>query len=138
MIKKYFNFFLENFQSVGLFEQVANVPISLPIGISFFTFQSISYLIDVYRQETKVQDSPLDLGLYIALFPQLIAGPIVRYHDIANQIGKRTIAAGKFADGVAKFTRGLAKKMIIANQMALIADQAFNAPASELTALAAW
>ena len=135
---KYVNFFLDNLQGIGAFKGVRMEAIILPIGISFFTFQSISYLIDVYRKETEAQQNPFHLGLYIALFPQLIAGPIVRYHDIANQIENRHHSAKKFSEGALRFARGLAKKMVIANPMAMLADQAFNAPADELSTLSAW
>ena len=89
--------------------------LSLPIGISFFTFQGLSYLVDVYRRETPAQKSIIDLGLYIALFPQLIAGPIVRYHDIALQLKKRIILPDNFLVGFDRFVIGLAKKMILAS-----------------------
>ena len=135
---KYFNFFLDNIQGIGLFPSLSNSPIHLPIGISFFTFQSISYLIDIYREEVEVQKNPFNLGLYISLFPQLIAGPIVRYHDVANQIKERTITQDKFVSGILRFIRGLAKKLLLANSMGIIADNAFAVSAGELPALVAW
>lgn len=100
--------------------------IALPIGISFFTFQSISYVIDVYRGHGKVLKSPYDVGLYIAFFPQLIAGPIVRYETIAEEIHGRTETEADFASGIERFIIGLAKKVLLANQFALIADKAFG------------
>ena len=112
--------------------------IILPIGISFYTFQAISYLIDVYRKETQVQKSIANLGLYISFFPQLIAGPIVRYHDIAKQITFRKHSSDKFSRGVMRFVLGLAKKILIANNLALVADQVFNTPSNEITTIAAW
>lgn len=100
--------------------------VPLPIGISFFTFQAMSYVIDVYRRRGKVQKNPLNVGLYIALFPQLIAGPIVRYETIAEQIEHRVENFSDFSAGVARFCVGLAKKVLIANNMALVADHAFG------------
>lgn len=135
---KYFNFFVDNFQSIGLLKEIDNSPIHLPIGISFFTFQSVSYLVDVYRRETEAQKNPLNLGLYISLFPQLVAGPIIRYHDIARQIVIRNIDSKKFAYGVKRFIIGLGKKVIIANSLALVADQSFAIPASDLPTAVAW
>ncbi|WP_208597622.1 MBOAT family O-acyltransferase [Desulfogranum mediterraneum] len=113
-------------------------PIHLPIGISFFTFQAISYLVDVSRGQARAQRSLLDCGLYIALFPQLIAGPIVRYHDIARQLRHRSHTSIRFAGGALLFLTGLAKKMLLANPMAGVADQVFGLPTTELTPLLAW
>ncbi|MDE6912047.1 MAG: MBOAT family protein [Lachnospiraceae bacterium] len=103
---------------------VPDVP--LPIGISFYTFQAMSYVIDVYRQRGKVQKNPLQVGLYIALFPQLIAGPIVRYETIAEQIVYRVENLQDFTAGVTRFCIGLGKKVLVANNMAVIADNAFG------------
>jgi alginate O-acetyltransferase complex protein AlgI len=122
---KYTNFIFDQFA----FELET---IHLPIGISFFTFQSISYLIDVYRVPSLYQNNPFKLGLYISFFPQLIAGPIVRYADIAKEISLRVENAELFKSGVIRFVTGLAKKLLIANTMALIADTAFYMPADEL------
>ena len=112
--------------------------IPLPIGISFFTFQAMSYVIDVYRGEAPVQRKLLDLTLYIALFPQLIAGPIVRYLDVALQLTQRTESWEQFASGVQRFVLGLAKKMLLANSVAYPADQIFSLPTGELTMVTAW
>ena len=100
--------------------------IALPIGISFFTFQAMSYVIDVYREKGEVQTNLLYVGLYISFFPQLIAGPIVRYETIANEIKNRKETMDDFFDGFARFTAGLAKKVLLANSFALLADQAFD------------
>ena len=100
--------------------------VALPIGISFFTFQAMSYVIDVYRKHGKVQKNPLNVGLYISLFPQLIAGPIVRYETIEEQIEHREENFNNFSAGVTRFCVGLAKKVLVANNMALIADNAFG------------
>lgn len=109
----------------------------LPIGISFFTFQKISYLVDVYRGQVKPSRSPFEHLLYISLFPQLIAGPIVRYHDVAEQIRERKTDTHIFLDGLWRFSLGLLKKVIVANSFARVADSFFDAP-YELTCMEAW
>jgi len=101
-------------------------PIRLPIGISFFTFQAMSYVIDVYRQKGEVQTNLLYVGLYISFFPQLIAGPIVRYETIADEIKNRRETLDDFFDGFARFVVGLAKKVLLANSFAILADRAFD------------
>ena len=98
----------------------------LPIGISFFTFQALSYVVDVYRGEVKVQRNPFYLALYIALFPQLIAGPIVRYSTVCEQIGSRRTTLDMFSRGVIRFLYGFNKKMLLANLFAVVADKAFG------------
>src|SRR5690606_33157276 len=135
---KYANFIIESFQAIGIYTNYSHTNILLPIGISFFTFQGISYLIDVYRNETSVQRNILHLGLYISFFPQLIAGPIVRYHDIAKQIKKRSIPVALFTEGIIRFIRGLAKKVLLANNAALIADQIFSISVDEISTGSAW
>ena len=110
----------------------------LPLGISFFTFHKISYKVDVWRGVAEVRRKPMDLMLYILLFPQLIAGPIVRYNEIAHELVKRTCTRKDFAEGVQRFIMGLGKKMIIANTVAYTADQIFNAPLNHLTTAVAW
>jgi alginate O-acetyltransferase complex protein AlgI len=110
----------------------------LPLGISFFTFHSLSYVIDVYRGQAQAQRNPINLALYISLFPQLIAGPIIRYHDVCDQLTERTITVNKFAEGVRRFVTGLGKKMLIANVVAVPADQIFGLPGSELSTSLAW
>lgn len=97
----------------------------LPIGISFFTFQAMSYVIDVYRGRGKVQKNPLNVGLYVSLFPQLIAGPIVRYETIAKQIDERRENFTDFSNGCTRFIIGLGKKVILANNVAIVANVAF-------------
>lgn len=113
-------------------------PVHLPLGISFFTFHSISYLIDIYRKDAPAQKKPIDLALYISFFPQLIAGPIIRYHDISDQLSKRIIGLDDFAVGIRRFIIGLGKKVIIANTLAVPADQIFSIPADQLTTSLAW
>ncbi|HEX6059755.1 MAG TPA: MBOAT family O-acyltransferase [Gemmatimonadaceae bacterium] len=110
----------------------------LPIGISFFTFQAISYIVDVYRREVTAQRRPTRLALYIMLFPQLIAGPIVRYASIAEQLVVRRVTSRRFVEGCRRFVIGLAKKMLVANGVAAAADAAFALPYYELTTAAAW
>lgn len=99
----------------------------MPIGISFYTFQEISYLVDVYRNPELAQKNLLKLGLYITFFPQLIAGPIVRYHDINEQIESRKESIPQFANGLERFILGLSKKILIANSMAIVADKIYEA-----------
>ncbi|MBO7598840.1 MAG: MBOAT family protein [Bacteroidales bacterium] len=118
---KYAGFFAETLNAVGI--PIPVPEISLPIGVSFYIFQSISYLVDVYRKESKAQTRFVDLLLYISMFPQLIAGPIVRYNTVAEEINNRKVSFDDIADGVYRFMIGLAKKVIIANQIGSIADQ---------------
>ncbi|MDR0858220.1 MAG: MBOAT family protein [Oscillospiraceae bacterium] len=110
----------------------------LPIGISFFSFQAMSYVIDVYRKPGSAQLKPQNVALYIALFPQLVAGPIVRYGSIASQIESRAYSASLFAEGVRRFIIGFAKKVILANNLSLIADAAFAMPDAQRGAAYAW
>ena len=112
--------------------------IALPIGISFFTFQALSYVIDVYRGEVAAQRSFVRILLYISLFPQLIAGPIVKYHDVAAELESRTQTAAGFVRGLRRFIVGLSKKVLIANAMAVVADMLFAAPADQINAACAW
>ncbi|KAF0819036.1 putative poly(beta-D-mannuronate) O-acetylase [Bacillus sp. ZZV12-4809] len=136
-IFKYANFAVENVN--GLFNASFVIPeIALPLGISFFTFQGLSYVIDVYRKDGKVQKNPLNIALYIALFPQLIAGPIVRYQTVADQINKRKETLQNFGIGTKRFIIGLAKKMLLANNCGWVADQVFSRPADELSIGLAW
>ena len=113
-------------------------PVPLPLGISFFTFQCISYIADVYRGGKPCQRNPVDMALYVALFPQLIAGPIVRYHEIASQIRERLCSLPQFKAGMARFIVGLVKKVLIADTLARPADLCFSLTSSELTAPLAW
>ncbi len=135
---KYLTFTLTNIGK--LFVLPFSVPeILLPIGISFFTFQSMSYVIDVYRGDAAMQKNPLDLALYVALFPQLIAGPIVRYQTVAEQISHRRETWQGVSTGTCRFLVGLFKKVLISNQMGLVADRAFAMnEAGTLSAAFAW
>ncbi len=110
--------------------------IALPIGISFFTFQALSYVIDIARGREQAQRSLLTVGLYISFFPQLIAGPIVKYETVADQLQNRRESRALFSSGVCRFLTGLGKKVLLSNQLALIADAAFGAGDSLTTALA--
>jgi alginate O-acetyltransferase complex protein AlgI len=113
-------------------------PVHLPLGISFFTFHALSYVLDVYRRTVKALRNPVKFALYIAFFPQSIAGPIVRYHDLAAQLGRRAISFAGWTAGVSQFIYGLAKKMLIANTLAMPADALFRLPGAALTCGLAW
>lgn len=112
--------------------------IALPIGISFFTFQSLSYITDVYNMKSEAKSNLLDVGLYISIFPQLIAGPIVRYETISKEIDKRKVSCTSFAKGIERFVIGLAKKVLIANNVAIVADNIFNYETGNLSLPTAW
>ena len=112
--------------------------VKLPIGISFYTFQAMSYVVDVARGEVDAEDRFTNVALYISLFPQLIAGPIVRYKDVAEQIRDRSESFDLFAEGVKRFIVGLGKKMLLANSAAAIADAIFDVPDAKLSAGVAW
>ena len=123
---KYADFFISGFNTLtGLSLPLLHV--ALPIGISFYTFQILSYVIDVYRGDAAVQRDPLKLALYIAFFPQLVAGPIVRYTTVAEEIDERHESVSEFSAGAVRFLFGLGKKMLLANAVARIADAAFAA-----------
>lgn len=134
---KYFNFILGNINAL-LHTNIDFIKVIMPIGISFYTFQAMSYLIDVYRGECKAQKDIYKLALYICLFPQLIAGPIVKYHDVAEQIDSREVNFEKVDIGVKRFIIGLAKKMLIANAMGAVADKIFIQAPDTFTPLVAW
>ena len=123
---KYLNFTIENL-NILFRGAIPQTHIALPIGISFFTFQGLSYVIDVYRGDAAVQRDPLKLALYIAFFPQLVAGPIVRYTTVAEEIDERHESVSEFSAGAVRFLFGLGKKMLLANAVARIADAAFAA-----------
>lgn len=137
-VYKYLNFTIDNINH--LFGQ--NIPLTnivLPIGISFFTFQAMSYVIDVYRKNGKVQKNPFNVALYITFFPQLIAGPIVRYETVADEINFRKETLDDFYSGIKRFVVGLCKKLIISNSVAVIADFVFDTEdLTQISVLAAW
>lgn len=110
----------------------------LPIGISFYTFQSMSYTIDVYRGKAKAEKNPINFGAYISLFPQLIAGPIVRFSDIATQLRERTINLERIRYGVLRFVCGLGKKVLLANQAGEVFQTIANYKVSQMTTVSAW
>ena len=138
---KYWMFLLENiniFSSVLHFKPF-NIPIiALPIGISFYVFQIMSYLIDVYKKEVPAQKSFVNLATYVSLFPQLVAGPIVRYQTIMEDIENRNTNFDNVYIGLRRFVIGLAKKVLIADQMAFVADKVFNSELSTIPCLFAW
>jgi len=111
---------------------------ALPIGISFYTFQTMSYTIDVYRGDAKAQRSIINFGTFVTLFPQLIAGPIIKYKDLGDQIDRRDHTAEKFAAGVQRFTVGLAKKVLLANNIGMLWDIYLATPTQNLTVLGSW
>ena len=135
---KYCNFFLHTLDRLLPSVPVPATNIALPIGISFFTFQAMSYVIDLYRGEIKVQKNLLNLMLYISFFPQLIAGPIVRYIDIEAQIEDRNPGREDLAEGFRRFIYGLGKKVILANLLAVSADNLFALAPEQMSSLYAW
>ncbi|WP_096466814.1 MBOAT family O-acyltransferase [Aneurinibacillus soli] len=133
---KYINFFVDLVNQ--LFHTAYHVKsVPLPIGISFYTFHAMSYVVDVYRSRNS-QKNLFNLALYITLFPQLVAGPIIRYHIIEHQLRERKLRLDQFADGIRVFIIGLAKKVLIANQMGIIADKIFTQPTDNMSTLLAW
>jgi alginate O-acetyltransferase complex protein AlgI len=134
---KYTDFLIASLNGLtGLSVPLAGI--ALPIGISFFTFQSMSYVFDVYRGDAKVAKNFFDVLLYISLFPQLIAGPIVRYSDIAQQLRERSATLGDVAEGFRRFCFGLAKKVLLANTLAITADAVYALPGANVNAPVAW
>lgn len=111
--------------------------IALPIGISFYTFQAMSYTIDVYRNDVRVQKNLIDFGMYITMFPQLIAGPIVRYADVQDQLAERSVTTADFSEGIMRFVVGLGKKVLLANQMGAVWSEIY-ALGGDVSALMAW
>ena len=134
---KYADFLLGILRNIPGLEGLPSVGVSLPIGISFYIFQTMSYTIDVYREDTPAQHNPIAYGTYVSFFPQLIAGPIVRYRDIADQLKDRKETPDAFADGIRLFVIGLAKKVLLANQMGVLWDNLWPS-ASENGLLGVW
>lgn len=133
---KYTDFIITNINSVfGAGFDLLNI--ALPIGISFYTFQAMSYTIDVYRDDVRVQRNLIDFGMYITMFPQLIAGPIVRYSDIQDQLAERNVTTADFSEGIMRFVVGLGKKVLLANQMGAVWTQIY-ALGGDISALMAW
>ena len=134
---KYTNFFIDIINSATGFS-LPNADITLPIGISFFTFQAMSYVIDVYKGSVKAQKNPFRVLLYLSFFPQLVAGPIVKYHDIELQLENRRITPEGVSAGIRRFVFGLSKKLLIANTMASAVDSIFALEADKLSAPLGW
>ena len=136
---KYFNFFIENLALIPFLSSLKPIEgLKLPVGISFYTFQIMSYTIDLYRGDTAVQKRIVAFGTYVTLFPQLIAGPIVRYRDVDDQLACRTHTVPKFASGVRRFCVGLVKKVLIADSIAALGGYFENLHGIEPTVVGAW
>lgn len=140
---KYIDFTISIFNHISLkiipgYGAISPMGIALPIGLSFFTFQGLSYVIDVYKNTVPVQKNPLHIALYISMFPQLVAGPIVRYIDIAPEIVSRESKLEDVSAGLRRFIIGLSKKVMVADILASVSDQIFNMPLEQLTASVAW
>lgn len=138
---KYANFFIEEFNlllnAIGM-QQIEWSIILLPIGISFFIFHKISYIVDIYRGTEKPFYNIIDYGLYLMLFPQLIAGPIVRFHEISFQLVNRDHSVNKFIEGIWRFSIGLSKKVLIANSLGGVVDQVFSLDVNNITPFMSW
>jgi alginate O-acetyltransferase complex protein AlgI len=134
---KYYDFIAENLSAVGI-NGIRPLGVTLPLGISFYLFQIMAYIIDVYRGDVDAQKNYIKVGNAIALFPQLIAGPIVRYRDIKNQLDERKSNADQFASGIRKFVIGLSKKVLLANNIGALWDVYAAKPVSELSVFGSW
>ncbi len=134
---KYGNFIIQNINSI-FHSNIGDMNLALPIGISFYTFQVLSYVIDVYRKTVPAQKSIVNLGMYVTLFPQLIAGPIVRYETVAEEIENRKENFSEVVEGLKRFFIGLGKKVLIANQMALIADTIYGGDLATTGTVTLW
>ena len=134
---KYGNFIVQNINCI-FHSNIAQMEIGLPIGISFYTFQILSYVIDVYRKKVSAQKSIINLGMYITLFPQLIAGPIVRYETIVDEIENRKESFDQVTEGIRRFIIGLGKKVLIANQVALVADTIYGGDLATTGTISLW
>lgn len=133
---KYTDFIITNVNAIfGANFDLLNI--ALPIGISFYTFQAMSYTIDVYRDDVRVQKNLIDFGMYITMFPQLIAGPIVRYADVQDQLAERSVTTADFSEGIMRFVVGLGKKVLLANQMGAVWSDIY-ALGGDVSALMAW
>ncbi len=134
---KYIDFFINNLNVIfGLAIPVTNLP--LPIGISFYTFQTMSYTIDVYRGDAAYQRNIISFGTYVTMFPQLIAGPIVQYKTVDEQLRNRKITSDTFSDGIMRFICGLGKKVLFANNIGLLWDEISVLPLARISVLSAW
>ncbi|MBI5589578.1 MAG: MBOAT family protein [Deltaproteobacteria bacterium] len=137
---KYFNFFIDNIADVlpPVWEINKWARVVLPLGISFFTFEAMSYVIDVYRGDVAAEKNIINFSCYLTMFQHLVAGPVIRYRDLYQQLTQRTLSRSQFASGVRRFIVGLSKKVLIANTVAVIADKAFELPPNQLTTATAW
>lgn len=135
---KYYDFLIGTLQESGLALSVPMLNVALPIGISFYTFQKLSYTVDVYREDCRGQRNFIDFSVFVTLFPQLIAGPILQYKDLAEQLKSRVHTAGKFRDGIRFFTIGLCKKVLLANSVGELWDYYRGVDAINLTTVGAW
>ncbi len=135
---KYYNFFAENLSRLPIIDLPILVRMTLPIGISFYSFQIISYTVDLYRGDCRLQKSYIAFGTYVTLFPQLVAGPIVRYHDIDDQLSTRQERLAGFSEGISRFCAGLAKKVILGDALAAGSDYYRRLAELEPTAIGAW
>ncbi len=133
LIFKYLNFFIGEINNIGILPLIQCSKLHLPVGISFFTFQALSYLVDIYRKDIEPAKFS-NFTLYLSMFPQLVAGPIVRYRQIKDEISNRTIKSEKFTEGIKRFISGLSKKVIIADTLSYSVDKIFALNVSELSA----
>ena len=136
-IFKYSSFFVENLNAL-FHSGIPDPQLPVPIGISFYTFQSMSYTIDLYRKKIKVQKNFVNFGAYVAMFPKILAGPIVRYEDVETELENRNLTMGETADGIGLFTRGLAKKLLLANNIGLLWVQVKEMPMDAMPSATAW
>ncbi len=134
---KYYDFLAETLNMIGL-TFIKPLHISLPIGISFYTFQTMSYPIDLYRKETSIQKNLINFGAYVCMFPQLIAGPIVRYVDIDKQLENHPSSYEKFYEGIKRFTIGLSKKVLLANNTGIIFEEISKLSSTDTSIVIAW
>lgn len=134
---KYYDFFVTNLNAVGV-SFIKPLRLALPIGISFYTFQTMSYPIDLYRKDCDVQKSLVSFGAYVCMFPQLIAGPIVRYRDIAKELDHRRITKTNFYEGIQRFMVGLSKKVLLANNIGPIFESIASLPIKDTSFVSAW
>ena len=134
---KYYGFVSSNLNAVLPFD-LPEIDVTLPVGISFYTFQTLSYVIDVYRGETKVQKNIIAFGTYVTMFPQLIAGPIVQYKDIDEQLRNRSLSGAQIGEGAVQFIRGLTKKVIFANTIGSVFSTLSAQSIDEMSVLSAW
>ncbi|MGN0587224.1 MAG: MBOAT family protein, partial [Oscillospiraceae bacterium] len=134
---KYSSFIITTINSI-FGTSIPDPQLPLPIGISFYTFQSMSYTIDLYMRNIKVQKNFISFTAYVTLFPQIVAGPIVRYEDVAAELDTRTVTVSKVGEGIGKFLKGLAKKVLLANNIGLIWTQVKAMDYGEISAATAW